>query len=359
MVDDGDDTEVIGGGYRRPWLLYSVVAVIVLAVVVGAVSQLAGPGAGPSTAAGPSASASAGPSSPPGPPRTGPTGWSAYPVPRRTDHPPIPGCSVDLPAPVLRGDRRGAGFEVWDCASVPYGPRAWVLRDADTGSFGWHGAVVTYPVEHPGELVTPGRRHGIRGWWSRREVVVRVGGGLARVRSDLGDDTLAAIARGLRVGRDGDLQVTAPAGLELVARNVWYRPPLLRGVRYGSADLGERTALGYGLTVVGVLDGARFEDRVYGGTRALGLAEAPMRTALRAGQVHGHPAVLSGVQGGNASLAWQRDDGDVVFVGYSGAALDQDARAALRRLAHRVALVDVQRWSHLVGQVESQQASGD
>lgn len=330
---DGDgDVEVTGGGYRRPWWLYGLVGLVVVAVLVAVGLQLTGSaGSSPDAAAPAPAPGTVRPdTAAPGPSTTAPEHH-----PRSS--PRITSCSVDLPAPLLRIDHRaGSGFEAWDCDAVPYGPRAWVLRDASTGSFGHHSAVVTFPVPAT-DRGTVRTRHGIRGWWSPHEVVVQLPGGRARVRGDLAPRRLAAIAGRLRVDADGRLHVQAPGGLRVTTRNGWYRPPLERTVRYPARALGEGEALGDGLAFVGILQGVRFEDELYAGTR--------WPPVERTRPVHGHPAVFSGVEGGNASLAWRRDDGTVVFVGYSGARFDREAKAALRRLTARVELVQPAEWA--------------
>jgi hypothetical protein len=111
-----------------------------------------------------------------------------------------------------------------------------------------------------------------------------------------------------------------------------YRPPALHEVRYGSGELAEQAALGNGLTYTGVISGGGFEDQLY---------------AVHAdggGLVGGRPAVVSSVSGGNATLAWEPVPGVVAYVGYSGAELDDEAVAALRRLAGRVRTLTTAEW---------------
>ena len=69
--------------------------------------------------------------------------------------------------------------------------------------------------------------------------------------------------------------------------------------------------------------GGGFEDALY------------TELATPAGRVHGAPAVLSSVQGGNGTLAWEPLPGVVAYVGWSGAPVSAEAVTALRTLAGR------------------------
>ena len=111
---------------------------------------------------------------------------------------------------------------------------------------------------------------------------------------------------------------------------------------YGGTDVGEAAALGNGLTYTGVLTGAAFEDQLF-------------QTVTRTGYlVQGHPAVVSDVQGGNATLAWEPTPGAVAYVGYSGSTLSSDAVAALYALAARAAPLSQGEWEATGPQVDEQ-----
>jgi hypothetical protein len=113
------------------------------------------------------------------------------------------------------------------------------------------------------------------------------------------------------------------------------RPVYLPEARYGSADAGESATLGDGMTYTGVVGSGGFEDALY----QWGFQPS--------GRVHGKPAVITPVQGGNAVLAWEPSPGVVAYVGYSGAQLEDGAIAALHRLAERAGLVSPSRWQSL------------
>lgn len=347
MGAESDDVEVTGGGYRRPWWLYGVVGLVVLGIAVAVGVRLSGP-SGPtsgsaSASASASAAASAGASSSATPPEGQPNPGTSYapaaPGPTGGRLPRVTTCAVDLPAPAFRGvgRRAGSGLNRWDCAALEDGPSAWVLRDADSGSFGHHGAVVTFPIDgNRPDLTLPGERQGL-GWWTRHQVVVRIGERYAQVRGDVGHDRLAAIARGLRlVG--GRLRVPAPRGLERVRGPVPYRSPLTREIRYGDAVEAEQLG---GLVYAGVSNGAEFEDELYVAIQA-----------RPGGRVRGHPAVFSAVGGGNLTLAWEPRPGLVAFVGYSGGLPDASTKRALHRLAQRLELVHGCEWRKHVARVD-------
>jgi hypothetical protein len=211
---------------------------------------------------------------------------------------------------------REGGLERCDRTAVD-GPWTVVVRRPD-GSLGRHGAVVTFPVHAPtgGRGVRVGKASGKAGSGS---VVWPVAGAYARVRGDLAEHELISIAAGTAVA-GGRPSVSAPAGYLVVSAGP-YRPPVIHEVRYGSAEVGEGGALGGGLTYTGVLSGGGFEDQLYAVQTQDG------------GIIDGKPAVMSPVFGGNATLAWEPSPGLVAYVGYSGAAADDVAVAALRRLA--------------------------
>ena len=199
--------------------------------------------------------------------------------------------------------------------------------------------MVTFPVTAP----APGRRvdvGAVAGTAQRGMVTWPVAGSYARVRGDLSESALIAIAARTTV-TGGRPAVRAPAGYALVSIGP-YRPPAVHEVRYGSADLGEQAALGYGLTYTGMSNGGGFEDQLY----AVGARDG--------GLVARRPAVVSSVFGGNATLAWEPAPGTVAYIGYSGAQLDDRAVAALQRLATQALIINGRRWQELDQQTVDQ-----
>jgi hypothetical protein len=256
-----------------------------------------------------------------------PVGWAQNPA--------VPDAPAGLV--IARAAERPHGLVRCDATAVD-GPWTVVVRRSD-GALGRRGAVVTFPVG------APAGNHRIRmgavtGTAQPGMVTWPVGGAFARIRGDLSDGELIAIAaRTTIVGRRP--RVDPPTGY-LVVSSGPYRSPAIHEVRYGSAALGEQAALGDGLTYTGVASGGGFEDQLYA---------APARDG---GRVAGQPALLSTVNGGNATLAWEPAPGVVMYVGYSGAALDDAAVAVLERLATRSRTVNPDQWQAIDQQVASQ-----
>jgi hypothetical protein len=181
------------------------------------------------------------------------------------------------------------------------GPWSVGVRKAD-GSLGYHGAVVTYPVN-----------------------------GRVQLRGDVSVSERAAILAGTHIV-NGRPVVHPPQGFR-VAYSRPYRAPDIHESRYGSADLGEGAALGNGLTYTGLLSAGGFEDHLFN--------TAPHERV----RVGGHDAVVSGVQGGNGTLAWEIEPGVVAYVGYSGSSLGDASIAALKRLAARAQVINARAWA--------------
>lgn len=186
---------------------------------------------------------------------------------------------------------------------------------------GRHGAVVTYPASvtdfaDTGAPIRVGSTTGISG---RGFILWPLGNGRARVRGDLPQADLVHIAQ-LTTVVAGRPQVRPPAGLRVIARAP-YRLPLIHEIWYGSSKLGLGSALGGGITFTALTSGGGFEDALY----ATG--------ATPAGTVDGAPALVSSVQGGNGTLAWEPSAGVVAYVGWSGAPISAKAVTALRNLA--------------------------
>jgi hypothetical protein len=174
---------------------------------------------------------------------------------------------------------------------------------------------------------------GVAGTADAATITWPLAGAHARVRGDLGEPDLIAIAAGTTVvtGRP----VVRPPGGYAVVTSGPYRSPTIHQLRTGSSVVGEQAALGDGLTYTGVASGGGFEDQLY---------VVPTRDG---GRVGGRPAVVSSLFGGNATIAWEPAPGLVAYVGYSGAELDADAVAALRRLAGRVRTLTDAQWRAL------------
>lgn len=212
--------------------------------------------------------------------------------------------------------------------SATAGPWTVTVRRAD-GSLARNGAVVTFPVRKP-RVGRPIRIGGAAGWDRNGEIVWPLAGSYARVRGDLPRARLVAIATRTAVS-SGHPEVRAPSGFSVVSTGP-ARPHVLREARYGSDEVGESGELSSGLTFTGVARCGGIEDRLYAvDTRP-------------AGSVEGKPAVVTSGLVGNAVLAWEPEPGLVAYVGYSGAALDQSAISALRRLAEGSRLLSSQQW---------------
>ena len=154
--------------------------------------------------------------------------------------------------------------------------------------------------------------------------------GQARIRGDLPQADLVHIAE-LTTVVAGQPQVAPPAGFRVIA-SLPSRLPLIHEIRYASADLGVGPALGDGLTYTGLTSGGGFEDALY--------AEG----ATPAGTVHGAAAVLSSVQGGNGTLAWEPSPGVVAYVGWSGGPVNAEIVTALRTLAEGTYILTPRQW---------------
>jgi hypothetical protein len=210
------------------------------------------------------------------------------------------------------------------------GPWTVVVRRTD-GSLGRHGAAVTFPVAAPPAGAGTVKVGGTAGKAGPDSVTWPVGGAYARIRGDLPEPALITIAARTSVVGGRPVVKEPPAGYA-VAGGGPYRPPAIHEIRYGSAEVGEQTALGGGLTYTGVVRGGGFEDQLYAAH------------GTPAGQVGGRPAVVSPVFGRNGSLAWEPAPGVVAYVGYSGSSLTDGAVAALLRLAQRSRPVNDGQW---------------
>jgi hypothetical protein len=221
---------------------------------------------------------------------------------------------------------------------------AWtvVVRRAG-GSLGRHGAVVTYPAPtndagNTGATIRVGSAAGISGPGFIRWPL---GSGQARVRGDLPQADLVHIAELTKVVA-GQPQVRPPAGFRVIARAP-SRLPLIHEIRYGSSGLGVGPALGDGLTYTGLTSGGGFEDALYA------------ERASPAGTVNGAAAVLSSVQGGNGTLAWEPSPGVVAYIGWSGPGMSPEAVTALRTLAQGTHILPPSQWLATKPQLDDQE----
>ena len=301
------------GSEKPPWrpsrrVVVTGVIVVAAAVVLGAVI-FGGGDRGPSGATPLPLSTSAGASArATGPVVTGPT------CSPRSAGPAIVGPPVALVIGCAR--EPGSGLDRRDRGAAQ-GPWTVVVRRAD-GSLGRNSAVITFPVAAAPPATVPGTR------------VWALAGAHARIHGDLSEGELTAIADRVRVVR-GRPVLDAPAGYTAVSTGS-YRPAVIREMRYGTEALGETDSLGGGLTYTGFVSGGGYEDQLFDEELAL------------AGPVNGKPAVVTTVFGGNGALAWEPAPGLIAYIGYSGSQLDDNASAALLRLAVRANLLGAQQW---------------
>ena len=232
----------------------------------------------------------------------------------------------------LIGHRGGAFLTRSDPAAVAGGAWTVVVRRTG-GSLGRGGAVVTYPAP-TNDFTDTGAPIGVgsvTGTAGRGFILWPLGKGYARIRGDLPQADLVHIAQ-FTVLLSGLLPEVRPSeGFKVIAQGP-SRLPLIHEVRYSSADLGLVPALGDGLIYTGMTSGGGFEDALYA---------AAVRPA---GTVHGSPAVLSSVEGGNATLAWEPSAGVVAYVGWSGAEMSTKAITALRALAAASYMLTPSQW---------------
>jgi hypothetical protein len=219
-----------------------------------------------------------------------------------------------------------------DPAAAAGGAWTVVVRQAG-GSLGRNGAVVTYPAPtndftESGAPIPVGSVTGTAG---RGFILWPLGNGHARIRGDLPQADLVHIAESTTLLSGLLPEVRLTEGFKVIARGP-SRLPLIHEVRYRSADLGLVPALGDGLVYTGMTSGGGFEDALY----AAG--------ARPAGTVRGSPAVVSWVEGGNATLAWEPSAGVVAYVGWSGAEMSPKAITALRQLAAGSYLLTPRQW---------------
>lgn len=227
--------------------------------------------------------------------------------------------------------RSGQSMERRDAGALT---SAWslIVRRSD-GSLGRHSSVVTYPVVASADLRTRtrirvgpvvGHADGFGG------IVWPIGGKYARIRGDLGQPTLAVVAGRVSLRHGRPVIAHPPTRFHVVAAEP-YRSLVVTESRYDSLRVSSGPI--DGLIFTDVLRCASFEEALY--VEGFGPG----------GNIGGHPAVLSSVGGGNATLAWEPTPGSVVFVGYSGGLEAQASGATLIDLARGGRLLDHRQWT--------------
>jgi hypothetical protein len=154
------------------------------------------------------------------------------------------------------------------------------------------------------------------------------------VHGDLSESQLVAVAAATRIVADRPV-VGSVHGLTVEPSRP-YRAVHVHEVRMYDVPTVD-TVLGFVYSGVEV-DGG-FEDQLFAGTPQTGFT------------VHGHPAVISTVEGGNATIAWEPAPGLIAYVGYSGPQLDDAVTAALVDLANRSTTLDAVAWAATQPQV--------
>lgn len=309
-------SEILSGGPERPpwkpphWLIMAAVAVVTIAALVISLIAVNGEDSPPSAT-----------------PRSSPSLSSPTRV-SSSDGPNASAIQDETPGLVITGVALNQGSLNRHDRTANAGSWTVTVRRSD-GSLAHNGAVVTFPVSKP-RVGRPIRIGDVSGWDRDGEIVWPLAGSYARVRGDLPKPRLVSIATTTRAV-SGRPEVRAPSGFSVVSTGA-ARPHVLREARYGSDEVGEEGELSNGLTFTGVARCGGVEDRLYA------VDTQP------AGTVRGKRAVVTSGITGNAVLAWELKPGLVAYVGYSGAALDRGAVAALRRLAERTRVLNSQQW---------------
>ncbi|MCU1396543.1 MAG: hypothetical protein JWM34_4971 [Ilumatobacteraceae bacterium] len=252
-----------------------------------------------------------------------------------TTRPPAP--VPDVGGIALAGSAERSALDRRDAAAEA-GPWSVIVRGPH-GSLGVDSAIVTYPDEAPGKALRPVQVGDVIGSARDGAVIWKLGIGYARVQGDLPEAELIRIADAVSVDAGSGHAVVAPISGYTVGTPTPYRSPDVHELRYYS-DIAQDTLAG--LVYTGVFDGASFEDQLLQGDPTLGF------------HVDGHPAVVSTVQGGNATLAWELSPGVVAYVGYSGAQLTHETMATLQDLANASTVLTNAGWGALGAQVVEQ-----
>lgn len=226
------------------------------------------------------------------------------------------------------------------------GPWTVVLRESG-GALDDPSVAITYPAAPvPGSMAEFGHSDS-SGGIQRRTFVRSMGSGrLVRVArsGNLPDGEMVRVADAVSIvdGRPvvADGLLTGDRAYEVVAAGPT-RPSMVAEARYGCDSLGESDDLG-GLCYAGLTASQGFETALF----EAGFTAGP--------DLDGHPTAVSGVGGGNGTLAWEIHPGVIAFVGYSGAAMGPDQIEALHRLASRFELLSPAAWAATGPQVVEQ-----
>ncbi|MCU1387001.1 MAG: hypothetical protein JWL72_339 [Ilumatobacteraceae bacterium] len=244
----------------------------------------------------------------------------------------------------LGGVATGTALDRHDSGALA-GPWSVIVRGPN-GSLATDSAIVTFPDEAPGAALRPVMVGDVAGSARDGAVIWKISGQYARVQGDLPEADLIRIAEAVTIATppgSAPFPTVAPISGFTIGAPEPYRSPSVHEMRYyDSAAVGEGAALGNGLTYTGVYLGAWFEDQLL------------LAHATTSGTVQSHPAVVSAVQGGNGTLAWEPSPGVVVYIGYSGGALDGLAAGGLAQLGERSSLISTAAWDALHPQVVEQ-----
>lgn len=243
-----------------------------------------------------------------------------------TPSPSMPPVSIETELPpfgglVLGGQGQGFALTRRDPAAVS---GAWtVVVRRDDGSLGRNSAVVTYPVDPAQQGAGVPIQVGSATGFERHGVVVwPLQGQYARIRGALSDSDLARIAESTTVV-DGHPKVAQLPRFTVTDASP-ARPSLVHELRYHDGELG--------FTYTGVTSGGGFEDALYS------VDFTPV------GAVHGSPAVVSTVQGGNGTVAWELAPGLVAYVGWSSDPISERTTAIAVRLAQQSHSLTAEEW---------------
>ena len=216
----------------------------------------------------------------------------------------------------------------WDCRALN-GPWSVVVRAAD-GRFGVHGAVVTFPVEPGGTGTAATKPRGAVWRPGAQQLVWPLAGAHAQIVGDIGQTQLEDLATRITV-EAGKPRLSAPDGYSaryVLLATTTYRPPVVHEMHYRTRDLGQESRLGDGLVYTGLMSGAALESQAFAAR------------ATPAGLVRGRPAIYSGGQGGERTLAWEPAPGEVAYIGVRGAATETGAMAEADAIEYLRALAD-------------------
>ncbi len=211
------------------------------------------------------------------------------------------------------------------------GPWSLIVRRSD-GSLGRNSSVVTFPVTVSAGVRTRARiRVGrVTGYDDGfGGIVWPIGGKYAGIHGDL-RTMLATIAGRVSLRHGRPVMDHPPSRFRVVAAEP-FRAPVVAESRYDSSRLNSGPI--DGLIFTDVLRCASFEDALF------------VEGVSPGGNIGGHPAVVSSVGGGSATLAWEPTPGSIVLVGYSGGLAVPASTVSLVDLARGGRLLDHRQWT--------------